>query len=127
LQGELSVCFLLSTTTDEHDVGVGRVIKLTALFQLLVGVASEIRVSGELHGRTMRREGLNEDFAFAFTTTSSSSDLREELEGALGGPEVRHVKRKVCVQNTYESDIGEVQPFGNHLGADEDVQFLRPE
>ena len=119
--------FLLSATTDEDDVGVGRVIKLTALFQLLVGVASEIRVSGELHRRTMRREGLNEDFAFTFATACASSDLREKLEGALGGPEVWHVKRKVCVQNTYQSDIGEVQSFGDHLGANEDIKFLRPE
>lgn len=68
---------------------------------------------------------MDEDFAFEFAASGAPGDLGEELEGALGGAEVGDVEADVGVEDTDEGDVGEVEAFGDHLGADEDVDFFR--
>ena len=104
-------------------MGVGRVAKLFAELQLLIGVALEVVVAGKLDGGRVRGEGLNDDFAFEFAPTGAASDLSEKLKRAFACAEVWDVQPKVRVEDTDEGDVGEVQPFGYHLSADDDVDF----
>ncbi|MBE7452555.1 MAG: hypothetical protein HS111_27850 [Kofleriaceae bacterium] len=55
--------------------------------------------------------------------TGAAGDLRQELEGALLGAEVRQRQRGVGAQDADEGDAGEVVALGHHLGADQDVDL----
>ena len=72
----------------------------------------------------MGGEGLDDDFAFEFAASGATGDLGDELEGALAGAEVGDVEAEVGVEDSHEGDVGEMQAFGDHLGADEDIDFL---
>ena len=71
--------------------------------------------------------GLNDDFALEFATTCTASDLGEELKGALASAKIWHMQTEVCVEHSYEGDVGKVEAFGDHLGADDDVDFTLAE
>ena len=68
---------------------------------------------------------MDDDFAFEFAASGASGDLSDELEGTLTGAEIRNMQAEVGVENSNQSDIGKMQTFGNHLGADEDIDLLR--
>jgi len=69
-------------------------------------------------------EGLDDDFAFEFAASRSAGDLSDELEGALACAEVWDVESEVSIEDSYEGDVGEVESFGDHLCADNDVDFV---
>lgn len=75
----------------------------------------------------MGRGGLDDDFARHFSTSGAASDLSEELESALACAEVGSVKGEVGIEDADEGDIGKVEPFGDHLGAEENIDLLRAE
>jgi hypothetical protein len=50
-------------------------------------------------------------------------DLADELEGALGGAEVGLGERGVGVDDADEADIGEVEALGDHLRAEQELEF----
>jgi hypothetical protein len=72
-------------------------------------------------------EALDEDFALDVAAAATAGHLGKELEGALAGAEIGEVEAKVGVDDADEGDIGEVEPFGDHLGADEDVDLADAE
>ena len=47
------------------------------------------------------------------------------MEGPLAGAEIGHVQREIGIDDSDQSDVGEMQTFGDHLGADEDVDLAR--
>lgn len=109
-------------------MGVGGIgTEVGAVFEFLFGVAIVVGMTGELDGRTVGGVGLDEDFTFDFAASGASGDLGEELEGAFGGAEVGEVEGEVGIENADEGDVGEVEAFGDHLGADEEVDFLGAE
>ena len=108
---------------NHRAVGEGGVAKLFSEVELLVGVAAEVVMAGKLNGGGVWCVGLDDDFSFKLTTSGPTCDLGEQLEGALTGAEIGNVQAEVCVEHTNEGDIGEVQAFGDHLGADDDVDF----
>ena len=127
LQGELGLGLVLAAAGEEEDVGERGVEELAAVVELLAGVAVVVVVPGVLDGGAVRGVGLDEDLAKLLATTGATGDLDEELEGALGGAEVGEVEGEVGVEHADEGDVGEVEPFGDHLGADEEVDFLGAE
>jgi len=52
----------------------------------------------------------------------AAGDLADELEGAFCGAEVGDGHGEVGVEDADELDVGEVEAFGDHLGADEEVE-----
>ena len=71
---------------------------------------------------------MDVDFAGEVAAAGASGDLGDELEGAFGGAEVvGDAERAVGGEDTDEGDIGEVEAFGNHLGAEEDVGLFGAE
>ena len=47
--------------------------------------------------------------------------LGDEAEGALVAAEIIRVQHLVGGQHPHQGDPGEIQPLGDHLGADEDI------
>lgn len=75
----------------------------------------------------MRGGGLDDDFTCQVSTTSAAGDLGEELEGAFSGSEVGRIEGEVSIKDADEGDVWKVESFGDHLGAEEDVDLLGAE
>lgn len=123
-EGKLGEAFVGRATCENGAAGEGREVELLAHFELLLGEAVEVVVAGELDARGVGGEGLDDDFAFEFAATGAAGDLGEELEDAFAGTEVGDVEADVGVKDADQGDVGKVEAFGDHLGADEDVDLL---
>src|SRR6202012_847766 len=102
-----------------------RIFQLVAKFSFLFVEAVEIMSAGILNGRMERSECLPEDFAFDIATTGAARDLSEELEGSFTGAKIGLVQGQVGVNDSDQRDVRKMQSLGNHLSADEDVDFSR--
>ena len=81
----------------------------------------------ELDRRVMRRERLHEHLALDVAASRASGDLREELERPLARTKIGQVQAEVGVDDANERDVWKVQPFRDHLRADEDVDLAGAE
>ncbi len=108
-------------------MGEGRVLKLLADIEFLGDEAVEVVVTGKLDGGGVGGGGLDDDFSGEVSTTGAAGDLGEELEGALTSAEVGGVEGEVGIEDADECDVGEVEAFGDHLGAEEDVDLFGTE
>ena len=121
---------LLGVTTAEDvadKVTVRRVAELGALLELGGGEAVEVEPLGELDGVGSRLEALHDDHALEVPAAGATGDLGEQLEGALGGAEIRQLQRKVGVDDADEGHAREVEALGDHLRAEEHVVFTGAE
>ena len=101
----------------------GRVFELFAKFDFLLVKAGEVVAAGVLDRRMKRRERLDDDFAFDIAASGAPGDLGEELEGAFARAEIRHVQAEVGVDDADQRDVRKMQALGDHLRADQDVDF----
>jgi len=127
LEGEFGTAFVTGAGEEEGDVGEGGVGELLADIELLVNEAIEVVMSGELDGGGVGGGSLDDDFSGHFATAGAAGDLGEELEGALARAEVGGIEGEVGIEDADEGDVGEVEPFGDHLGAEEDVDLFGAE
>ena len=67
----------------------GRILELLAEFHLLLVEALEVVPAGELNRRMKRGEGLDEHLAFDVAAARAAGHLRQQLEGAFAGAEIR--------------------------------------
>ena len=99
-----------------------------AKFQFLLVEAQKVVSPGVLNGGVEGRERLHKDFAFDVAAPGAPGHLGEELEGPFTRPEIGEVCRaRVGVDDADERDVGKMEALGNHLGADEDVNFAGAE
>ena len=115
--------FVFGANANQNEVRERGVVPLAPKLDFLVAESLEIVVARELDAWVVWRECLDKDFALDFAAASPSGDLGEELEGAFACAEVGHLESDVGVDDSDEGDAGEVEAFGDHLGADEDVDF----
>src|SRR5690242_1431925 len=95
--------------------------------QLLL-VKADVIVHGRVADRVVLGEiRLENDFTSEVAASSASRDLREQLERSFRGAEVWQSQRVVCANNANECDSMNVVSFGNHLGANQHVEFARVE
>lgn len=121
--GEGGELLVFGANADEDEVRERGVVPLAPELDFLVAESLEIVVARELDAWVVWREGLNKDFALDFAAPSPSGNLGEELEGAFACAEVGHLESDIGIDDSDEGDPGEVEAFGDHLGADEDVDF----
>lgn len=118
---------ILASEAMVDEVAVGRVVEGAAVVHLFFDKPIEVLPSCVLDGRAVREETLNDYFARAVATACATSDLDEQLETALGGPKIRHVQRDIGIKQADQGDIWEIQPFGYHLSAHQDINFASTE
>lgn len=82
---------------------------------------------GELDGGMERGEGLDEHLALDIATSRPAAHLGQQLEGPLPSPEIRHVQTEVGMDDSDQGHVRKVEPLGDHLGADQDVDLAGPE
>ena len=66
-------------------------------------------------------ERLDENVAPFVTTPGSPGNLCQQLKGAFGRTEVRHVETDVGIDNADQRNVREVESLGDHLRAEQDV------
>ena len=69
------------------------------------------------------RVGLHEHPAGPIAPPGASGHLRHELKGPLGGAEVGQMQRRVGVDHPHQRHVGEVEPLGDHLSAQQDLDL----
>ena len=122
---EFHLVLVAAFEREQRHAAGGRIFQLFAEFDFLFVKAGEIVAARVLDGRMKRRERLHEHLALDVAAPGAAGDLREQLEGALARAEIRLMQRKIGVNDADERDVREMQPFGNHLRADEDVGLAR--
>src|ERR1043166_7286556 len=99
--------------TDRNQNRVLERWEIAALTELefLLKVAGEVVVPRKLNGRTKCRVSLHEDLARRFAAPSASGDLREKLKGAFACAEIRQVQSEICIDDSHQRHIWEMQTF----------------
>ncbi len=77
--------------------------------------------TGSLNGVVPGRIRLDDHLPGARSSTGTTGDLRQELEGALGSAEVGQEQPRVGQHHTHQGDSREVEPLSDHLRANQDV------
>jgi len=98
---------------------------LFAEFDFLFVKTVEVVAARVLDGRMKRRERLHKHLTLDITATGATGDLREQLEGPFARAKIRLMQREIGVNNAHERDIRKMQPFRDHLRADEDIDLAR--
>ena len=57
------------------------------------------------------------------TATRATGDLRDELKGFFRGAKIGQMQCGVGIDHPDQRDVGKVEPFGNHLRAEQDANF----
>ena len=83
--------------------------------------AGEVVPARERYAVVLRAIGLQEHVSGAFASSGPPGNLGQQLKQALGRPEVGHRQAGVGGHHPDQRDIGVIVTFGNHLGADQDV------
>ena len=120
LQG---VVKLVAADQDVGERGVRRVVHPTAELQFFFVEADEVVVGGILHGVVILKISLQNDFAGSLAASGASGDLSEQLESTFGGAEVGQAEGDVGSHHADQRHAVNVVTFGNHLSADEQVEF----
>ncbi len=76
-----------------------------------------------LDRRVVGQEGLQHDAARVVAAAGPAGDLRDELERPLGGAEVGQAQRGVAADHADERHVGVVEPLGDHLRAEHDLDL----
>src|SRR5258706_5472760 len=66
---------------------------------------------------------LNHNPSAPDSPARSSGHLTQELEAPLRRPEIRKIYSDVCVHDSHQRDVREVQPLGDHLRSEQYVDI----
>src|SRR5262249_57002728 len=69
----------------------------------------------------LRKVGLHQYFPTQFPASCPPRDLFEQRKQTLGGAKVCAVERVVCTENADQRQPRKIVTFGEHLGANQDV------
>jgi hypothetical protein len=75
-----------------------------------------------LNGVVLGIESLDKDAAGKIAAAGPARDLREQLEGTLGGAEIGQIQRGVSGHDPDQCDAMEIVSLGKHLRADKNIQ-----
>src|ERR1700726_3697980 len=102
-----------------------REIAALAELKLLLKVAGEVGLPCELDRRTERCVSLHEHFARRIAPAGATGHLGEKLERPFPGAEIWKVQREIGIDDSNQCHVGEMQPLGDHLCANKDVDLAR--
>jgi hypothetical protein len=74
-------------------------------------------------GVVIRRTGLHEHPPARLSSTGPASHLGNQLERPLRSPKIGKMKPDIGVDDANYGDAGEVEPLGDHLGTEEQIDL----
>ncbi len=110
-----------------HQPRDRRVAQLLAKLNLLVVKPEVIVLPRVLNGRMKRRETLHDHFSLDVAAAGPTGHLHQQLKRPLTRAKVRQVQCHVRVNDPHQRHVREVQPFGDHLRADQDINLAHAE
>ena len=123
LCGKFRTPLVFGADMNHEQMEERRVLAPLSEVDFLLPEALKIVVSRELDGGTKRSRALDIDFSGHVSSACATGDLSQELECSFPSPKIGHMQSNVRVDDTHQSDVGEIEPLGDHLGADQDVDF----
>src|SRR5215468_184729 len=95
--------FLQLAAAHEHirNCAVWRIVHPAAEAQFFVIKSGEIMLRCVSHSVVIGKVGLQNDFSWLLSASSSPGDLREQLKGALGGAKIRKSQRGVSANHSH--------------------------
>lgn len=94
---------------------------LLAIFEFVRHEACDVVLSHERKHCVFCLIGLDDDFSLFFPATSPPCDLHDELEDSFFAAEIWKRETGICQENADQLNSVKIEPFGDHLGAKEDV------
>ena len=73
--------------------------------------------------RMIRVVGLNQNLPRALTAAGTTGQLKEQLHGLLGGPQIRSMQQTVGCKHRRQGDTRQIHALGKHLGADQHIRL----
>ncbi len=111
---------------DTHQPPVRRITKLLPVRQFRADESEIIVIAGVEDGGLAGLESLDDDGApivAADRAPAAARDLANQLESSLGRAEVGDRHGEVGVEHAHELHIGEIEAFGDHLRADQEIDL----
>ncbi len=105
----------------------GGVVEFFPGCDLLFVESLEVVKTSEFDAGVVGMIALDQDLTRPFPPSRSARHLHQELQGPFGCPKVREIQGDVCEDDAHQGDLRNVVSLGDHLGSDQDVQFLSPE
>ena len=68
-------------------------------------------------------DGLDEHLPGQVSAARAARHLGQQLKRSLGGAEIRHPQSDVGGHHAHQRDVRNVVTFGDHLRADQNVEF----
>ena len=100
-----------------------RIVHQSPEAQLFLEERRVVLLRGMLYRVVLWIVRLHQHFAAQFAAPRATRHLREQLEGALRGAEVRQAERHIRADHAHQRDALEVVSLRHHLRAYEDVDL----
>lgn len=107
-----------------QDVPKGRLVPQAAQLDFLLIEAVIVLAGGETDDVVVRGVGLDHRSPPLLPAAGPAHHLGDQREGALPGAEVGGIEGHICVHHPHQGHIVKVQPFGHHLGPNQDGDAL---
>ena len=108
-----------------YDACEGRIFKFAALFELVVIKRFEIVLLHKFDNGVGGRVGLHHHESLLVGASGSARHLLQHIEGAFAGAKIGKTDNGVGIQDAHHAHAVEIQPFGHHLCAYQNVGFSR--
>ncbi len=106
-----------------HQMDERRSPHAPARLQLLFGKANEVVSGRQADRRLIRCRRLHDHTSTLRTAAGATGHLRDQLKGSLGSAEVRLVQGGIGIDDSHQRDVGEIEPLGDHLRAQQNAHF----
>ncbi len=114
----------LISDTEAGEVSIGRHLLGATLLKEIIGEIVEIGLDSGLDDGVVGLVSLDENLGFVeVTATDTTDDLSKELESALLRGEIWQGETGIGLDDTDGGEVREIEPAGESLGADEDVDI----
>ena len=123
LSGEFRTPLVFGADMNHEQMEERWVLAPLSELDFLLPESLKIMVSRELDGGTKRSRALDIDFSGHVASTCATGYLGQELKRSFPSPKIGHVQSDVRVDDAHQSDVWEIEPLGDHLCADQDINF----
>ena len=109
---------------EEGKVGIRRELLLVTFLEEVFCKLKIISLQGGFNDGVFGLKSLDDYFGMIkMTTTDAANDLREKFKGAFFGGKIGKRKTGIGLNDADASEEGKIEPAGEGLGANEEVNF----
>ena len=115
----LAAAGILMTVPQGDQAAEGRVVEAAAIGQFALEEGGVVVARGCLDCIVLGVVGLHDNAPPAMAAPGSPGYLSQQLEGALGSPEIGQMEGRIGRGDANQGDQGQIKPLGDHLRANQ--------